>query len=870
MLSRFAENIVRSCRSKPWLTLAGALVLLLAAAAAAFTSLSVNTDTEALFDRNLPFRVTERAFDKYFPSEVDLIVAVIDGSSAQAAQAAADKLAAALAPRTDLFRSIQNPTGGPFFAHNGLLYLTDAEMEDLSGKLSAAQPLLGSIATDRNARGFFRLLELAFQGAAAGDKGAEGIAPAAKQGSNVITQVLEGKPAQMDWARLFGQLGPSTIGARAMVLAQPKLDLTALEQGGDASKVIRDTARQLGITPESGLRLRLTGQIPLSDEEFATVAEGTGTSGILSVVLVAILLFMALGSGRIVLASLITLLAGLILTFGWAALTVKEINLISIAFAVMFVGIAVDFAIQFCMRYRAERHEQRDHPPGLDAALDAAGNHMAKPLALAAAATALGFFSFLPTEYRGVAQLGVIAGGGMIVAVILSFTLLPALLRLFKPGPERRPVGYVWAAPLNGAIVRKRRSILLVSALLALVSAAALPRLVFDFDPLKLKDPKTESMSTALELMDDPLVNPNTLSVLVKTPEEAKAVADKLSALPEVAQAVTIFDLIPDNQDDRRAAIEDLRFLLGPVFDGSAEKAAPTVDEIKASAKAARASADAYLKLPSAEGPLKDAATQFITVADRLLAQDDASRFDAVSAALLAGFDEALAPLKSLLEPEGVTFESLPDELRSTYIATDGRYRVQIFPKGGGSDGELLTRFLMSVRTVAPEAFGTPVVIYESGRIVTRAFAVAAGLSLIAITILLFVIMQRADDVARVMAPLLLAGVLTLGTCAVTGFKLNFANIIALPLLLGVGVTFPIYFVTAWREGEEHLLASPAGRGMLYSALTTAAAFGSLAISKHTGTAAMGILLTMALVYVLVATLVFLPALLGAAPREDE
>ncbi len=867
MLSRLTENLVRACRSKPWVTLAVTLVVLLGAAWGA-TTLSINTDTEALFDRNLPFRLTEKEFDKYFPGEVDLIVAVIDGASAQAAQSAADKLAAALAPHKDLFLSVQNPTGGPFFAHNGLLYLSDEELEDLSVKLSTAQPLLGSIATDRNARGFFRLLELAFQGAASGDKGAEGIAPAAAQGSDVIAQVLAGKPARMNWAGLFGALGPPGIGARAIVLAQPKLDLTSLEQGGDASTLIRETARSLGITPENGLRLRLTGQIPLSDEEFATVAEGTSTSGIISVVLVAILLFMALGSGRIVFASLITLAVGLIMTFGWAALAAKEINLISIAFAVMFVGIAVDFAIQFCMRYRAERRERHEQPGSLDGALDAAGGYMAKPLALAAAATALGFFSFLPTEYRGVAQLGVIAGGGMIVAVVLSFTLLPALLRILKPGPERHAIGYQWAAPINAVIVRRRYPVLAASALLAVISLAALPRLIFDFDPLKLKDPTTESMSTALELMNDPLVNPNTLSVLVKTPDEARTMAGKLAALPEVAQAITIFDLIPENQDAKRAAIADLSFLLGPVFDAASEKPAPTMEEIKTAAKDARASADAYRALPNAEGPLKDAANQFITAVDGLLARDDTTSFNTLSTALLVGFDDALAPLKDVLAPETISQETLPATLRDTFIATDGRYRVQVSPKDGGSDGVLLTQFLMSVQKAAPDAFGTPVVIYESGRIVTHAFGVAASLSLVAITILLFAVMRRAGDVARVLAPLLLAGVLTLGTCALTGFKLNFANIIALPLLLGVGVTFPIYFVTAWRDGEQTLLSSPAGRGMLYSALTTAAAFGSLAISKHTGTAAMGLLLTLALTYTLLATLVFLPALLGRAPKD--
>jgi predicted RND superfamily exporter protein len=136
-------------------------------------------------------------------------------------------------------------------------------------------------------------------------------------------------------------------------------------------------------------------------------------------------------------------------------------------------------------------------------------------------------------------------------------------------------------------------------------------------------------------------------------------------------------------------------------------------------------------------------------------------------------------------------------------------------------------------------------------------------LALIGITTLLFAILRRPADVGRVMAPLLLAGLLTLGTCAAMNFPLNFANIIALPLLLGVGVTFPIYLVSAWRDGEELLLTSPAGRGMFYSALTTGSAFGSLMLSQHPGMASMGALLTMSLAYTLLATLLFLPALLG-------
>jgi hopanoid biosynthesis associated RND transporter like protein HpnN len=609
--------------------------------------------------------------------------------------------------------------------------------------------------------------------------------------------------------------------------------------------------------------------VPLSDEEFASVAQGTGVAGVVSVVLVGLLLWLALGSGRVVFAALLMLATGLLLTLGWAALAVHEINLISVAFAVMFVGIAVDFAIQFCMRYRAERRAHAGKAE-IGQALDDAGGAMAKPLLLAAAATALGFFSFLPTQYRGVAQLGVIAGGGMIIALILTFTMLPALLRILRSPRERREIGFGWAAPINRALIAKRKPVLIACGLLALLAIAALPRLVFDFDPLKLKDPTTESMSTALELMDDPLVNPNTLDVLVRTPDEAKALAKKLSDLPEVRQALTIFDLVPDDQDAKIAMIEDLSGLLEPVLHPAltgGRKPAPSADEIVAAAREAGRSAKAYLDSPHATGALKDAAEKFLPVVDQIAAADPRT-ISALSGTLLKGFDEALEPLETALNPEKITVDSIPADLRATYIATDGRYRVQAFPAGKGADAESLKQFLFAVRAVAPDAIGSPVVIYETGRIVTRAFLTAAVLALFTITILLFVVVRRPDDVARVLAPLLFAALLTLGTCALVKFPLNFANIIALPLLLGVGVTFPIYFVSAWRDGEGLLLSSPAGRGMVFSALTTAAAFGSLALSKHTGTAAMGMLLTMALAYTLVATLVLLPALLGPAPQR--
>lgn len=845
-----------------------ALLAAISAAVGASENLTLNTDTRALFDRDLPFRIAERNFEVQFPSEYDLTVAVIDGPTTQGAQSAANRLAHALVEHSDVFEFVRNPTGGPFFEKNSLLYLSLEDLDALAADLAVAQPLLGAIATDRNARGMLRLLNLVYTAAAVGEEATSAFAGAATQSAGVIEKSLGGAEASMDWQGLFTALAPPGQSARAMVVTKPILNIAALQQGEIAANLIRDTARKLGITPEDGYRLRLTGQIPLNDEEFVTVTEGTEFAGLVAVVLVAILLYFALGSGRTMFATVATLALGLLLTIGWATISVGELNLISVAFAIMFVGLAVDFSIQFCTRFRAELYGQPGTPEGRGIALDNTGATMAKPLLLAAVATALGFFSFLPTDYRGVSQLGVIAGGGMLIAVVLSFTVLPALLALIRPRSESAHIGYQWAAPFNRTLIAHRRAVLVLAAVIALAAAYALPLLVFDFDPLKLKDPKTESMSTALELMDDPLVNPNTLSVLVENESEVRPFANQLNALPEVGHTITVLDLIPEDQDIKLTILDDLYLILGPALEPGMS-APPTPNDIRLTATRAQGSVRAYLASEYAAGELRTAAEQLTPLLDRLANSTDDETLQSLSRALLAGFDTALAPLKVGLEATRITLDDLPTDLRDTFIAQDGRYRIQIAPADLTPDIATLTQFVQSVHSIAPSASGDPVVIYETGSLVTRAFASAAIFATFAITILLALVMRRFGDVLRVLTPMALAAILTLGTCAAIGFPLNFANIIALPLLLGVGVAYPIYFVTAWRAGEATLLAAPAGRAMLFSALTTTAAFGSLALSVHVGTASMGVLLTLAMAYTLIATLIVLPALLGAPPVKN-
>jgi len=256
-----------------------------------------------------------------------------------------------------------------------------------------------------------------------------------------------------------------------------------LEPGQAASDSIRAAAENMQLTPEHGVHIRLTGSVALNDEEFASVADGTTSATIASGVLVIVLLLLALRSLRIVLPILLTLVVGLLITTAFALIAVGSLNLISVAFAVMFIGIAVDFGIQFGVRYRDQHHLE---PDNIKAMINTAGV-IALPLSMAAGSTALGFLAFIPTAYRGVSELGMIAGAGMIIAYALNITLLPALLTFTRPPPEPDDIGFHWAAPLDRFLVAHRLKILGTALVIALTGTATITQLRFDFDPLDLK-----------------------------------------------------------------------------------------------------------------------------------------------------------------------------------------------------------------------------------------------------------------------------------------------------------------------------------------------------------------------------------------------
>jgi uncharacterized protein len=820
---------------------------------------SINTDVNALISADPPWRQRELAYESAFPQSTQGILAVVDAPTPELADAAATALADQLSQRGELFRSVEELGGGQFFESNGLLFLDMPQLSGILNQLEGASPSLAILAADPSLRGLIQAFSLSLGAAQMGMF--ESMPQTLNQLADTVESVLAGRPTNFSWKE-FLQSEPAKLDDRRRLIAiWPKLDFSSLEPGRQSTAAIREAGERVKLESDFHARLRLTGPVPIVDQEFSTLQQGALLNGIVTTSLVLLILWLALRSLKIVLAVSLTLGAGLAITAAIGLLVVGTFNPISLAFAVLCVGLGADFAIQFSVRYRAERQACGD----LRKAVALTSLSVGLPLTLAAASAAAGFMSFLPTDYIGMAELGLIAGLGMAVAYLTSMVLLPALLQIFNPPPEPHPLGYTAMAPVDRFLGHHRTAVVVATILVVAVGLPLLPRLRFDFNPLDLRSPNEEAMATYNELSRDPLMNANLMEVLTASPDAAADVAKKLSALPQVAQARTLDTFIPNDQSAKIAAIRSTAGRLDGVLNPAQRPAPPTdadtIDALKNGAQNLLLLADAV------PGPGGDAAKRLAADLDKLAAAPPTARAS-MQATLIQSLSADLEALRLALRPEGVTRASLPEAIRRSWVNPDGRARVELVPKAG--QGFSAAEFARAVMAAESTATGPAIGQLEWGGTIIHAFVVAAVCAFVSIAVLLWIALRKVSDVALTLVPLLVAAVITLEICALLDFPLNYANIIALPVLLGVGVAFKIYYVMAWRSGQSDFLQSPLTRAVLFSALMTATAFGSLSFSSHPGTASMGKLLALSLACTLASAALFQPALMGKPRRPDE
>ena len=358
--SRVIEAVVRLVEGSRRNSVALVLLALTAAGVLGFEvarRISIDTDTSNLISSDQPWRRAAVEMDEAFPQNKDLLAVVVDGATPDLAEDATAALAGRLAGDRARFLDVRDPEGSLFFRKNGLLFLPLADVQSFSDSMITAQPMLGALGADPTPRGIFNALDLFSQGAVRGE-----VAPSAfdrpfRAVAGAVDAALDGRYAPLSWQTLLSDRKPGIRELRRFILAKPALNFGDVEPGRVAIEAIRDAARSGGFVPERGVRVRVTGPVALSDDQLSALSDGALATGLTSAGLLVLLLFLAMRSVRTVAAILVTLIAGLVACAGFAVFAVGPFNPISVAFAPLFIGIAIDFGIQFSARYAAERQQ---------------------------------------------------------------------------------------------------------------------------------------------------------------------------------------------------------------------------------------------------------------------------------------------------------------------------------------------------------------------------------------------------------------------------------------------------------------------------------------------------------------------------------
>ena len=935
-----------------------------------------------MLSKDLEFRKNYENLKSNFPSLSNNILIVITAETPDLSEDAAKQLSASLSKEKDLFSFVFDSKNDPFFLQNGLLYLDTDELEDLSDNLARFQPFLASLSSDASLSNFFKILNRAVESKSIPEKDLSRVFSAME--NTLYVHFHQGITMPMSWQNLMDEnFADSQNNLNYhFIIVQPKTDFSSLQPAAAAIQKIREIFDPIRSNQHGHVSMRLTGGIVLEQEEMDSALGGAIHAGIIAFLLVGFLILLAYRSIRLVMGSIFFLIVSLSLSLAYATFFVGQLNLISIAFVVLFIGIGVDLAIQFCLRYREEvarvilRTSKQSTVELADvtitgkqntAALENAIQNTGMAMAVSSIAACFGFFSFAATSYVGLAELGIIAGGSIMIAFFASILLLPAFLKVYpyrfgeydeQIGVEPNPIMRFLLGIVE--VSRARTLIILTIFLSCLFALTVLPRLEFDFDPMNLKDPETESYITAVELMknsDDPNY---TVSLVADDLDQARKISNDLEKLPVVKKTVSINKFLPSDQENKIEIIDDTKLLFLPVLasqdshqkNDNASELISLKKEIDTFLQHLELKGKAFENLHSLlrvfiddpyaydkseyhankspienEPPGSGLTDEFknFMAALRTGTEDNVWRYRSNSECehlqseysefraewesetidtdtwteknsdlrdridrcrwekfylkkynpqnletlLLGSFHGRLERIKASLEAKPFAIADLPEIVRDRYQGKDGRYLITVYPSQDLSILDNLKEFVHEIRNFDSLATDNAVLLLEAGKEVKKAFIVAGSIAFVVIFILLILVLRNLIDAFLVLIPLIVAMIYTGAVAVFLDMSLNFANIIALPLLFSLGIAYGVYFIFRKKQSEdigidwlEFAVRSSTSRAIVFSALTTMAAFGSLIVSSHRGTSSMGLLLLIALSMALLCTFTILPALL--------
>jgi len=811
-------------------------------------NLSFSTSTSDMLSEKLHWRQLDIEYEKLFPQFLDNILIVIEAESPDLANDTAKNIYDSLKTNAKFLKDIYYPKNLSYLKQSSFLFLEYDELQDISDRLAKIQPFLGTLLEDRSLRGLFTMIGDAIN--------------AKKDDENIdinallleVNRAFKEKNYFISWQRLMNPHYENEDIYREFIELQINDEENELLPNKNTIENIRLIINSYNT---SSVNTRLTGGEVLAYEELKSVSNANIKAIILSIILVAIILYIGLGSLRLVFACLTTLLLGLIITTAFASITIGKLNLISIAFAVLYIGLGIDFAIHMALRFKEESNISSNYSDRFRKTI----KHISKPLILCAVTTAIGFYAFIPTNYQGVAELGWIAGTGMIISLILTFTLLPALLTYIPSHTfeNKKKITKNNTLQVLSALPYKHTKLILMTALtLVIILSSQINKLSFDTNRLNLQDPKNESVQTYRDLLKNSKTSPWE-AILITDFNSNNIKKNEIESLSLVDKVISIHDFLPNEQEDKLIIIDEINLLLGQLTMNSFP---PSINNSE------RLDAVRELKKKIEELPDNNLDKELEVLKNNLLLllenNIDDKNLENIENKLLANFSGRIQTLSDALNAKEVTLSEIPKEIYQRWVNND-KYRIKILPKEDLNNNNSMRKFVEQLQVYNKNVIGSPIVNIEAGNAVVNAFQSAFTYAFIAITLLLILLIKVKYDVVIILASVLVGCVFTFGFMVLFNIPLNFANIIGLPLLLGIGVDSGIHITERFyeeKESQTNIYMTSSIRGVIVSTLTTVFSIGNLAFSSHQGTASMGLLLSLGLISMMIATMVILPSFL--------
>lgn len=789
-----------------------------------------------------------------FPDSQQTAVVVVSGDDYDDVELITRALADELSDSND-FDFVRTPGLEPFLADHRLYFL---DIDDLESWLQGVQFNYGTLlrlSEDQSLSNIVMILADQVSAYPGMD-----LPPVL---DTLLRSVLDGEPDLASYPRL---IPPATREGRLettgehlqLIIVKGRQNLgQSLPNEAIVRRIRQEIARlSLSPGPESGLNsivnVRLTGEVALAHEEISAGLDGVELAGFVSLFLLAVILGVGVRSWQIIVTTFVLLFVGVVLTSAYATLVVESYNTLSLVFLVMFFGLGIDFAVHFSLKVREESMSS-----GLLGAAERAAVDIGPALLLCTCTSAVGFLSFVPTAYNGLGELGLISAGGMVIAFLLSITLMPAMFSLF--GSLGDKAGVRLNAPLDSL---KPGVTLSLFFILMSVSVILVRDMKFDYSVLALRDESSEGMRTLLELQRRKMVTDYSVVVVANDLSEAQELKADLEKLDTVGDVFSISNIVPSDQLDKQKMLEDVLLVIETI-----ELEEPSEDTLGLDV------AIEYFNEVSQGSKFSNApiVDQFIRYAAKVKTDEMQSVLQGNGQpGLRAQLSAELEDLKALLSANPFREADLPDTLQKNLMTNNGGYLIRVQPGIVLDNREATDRFITQVQSVAPNVAGRSVVEWGVGNVVVESFIEAVLYSTFAISLLLIVYFRGLILPALVILPLSLTVLFTFAFAQTVGLSLNMANILVVPLIFGLGVDTGVHVIHRFKMSRSlsDALASSTSRAVVISGLTTIGTFASLSLSPHKGAASIGVLLAVAITILLITTFIALPAILSVLPKS--